>query len=186
MEMRACIEPDVARLCAMRAVPTITEQVRDLATRMSLIQPEPCESAGPARVPGPLGPRGWPSRPRWSSWGHSIGSFGRSSWMAPTTSPIAYRLSPIAYRLAFNALRHTAAPLDDLLLPLRASELRNSFTRRALVAAITDGRAQRAAADRKLLTLGSAEMAVALSGGGPSRSIVAPKKRWSGATVGKK
>ena len=154
MEMRACIGPDAARLCAIRVVPTVAERLADIVARMAQVTNDPDDPDDPDdRVLANLGELDW------------------EMWEL-----IVDGADNIAYRLAFNALRRTASPLDELLLPLRVGELTNTANRRVLAAAITGGRADRAeAAARKLLTLGSSELASALSA--DDRKTLRPTRR---------
>lgn len=133
VEMRACIGPDVARLCAVRAVPDDVARLH--ATVRAMHEPAAREDLGELAALD------------WELWGGMVDGADN-----------------IAYRLAFNSLRATAGPLDELLLGLRRDELLAVPRRAALVRAIAAGDGSSAESiAREILGLGSAGIVLALS-----------------------
>ena len=137
LEMRACIGPDAARLCAERAVRGRADDLVSTTEAMAAVLDG---TAGGEATETDLADLADLADLDWRFWELVIDGADN-----------------VAYRLAFNSLRAGVAPLADVLPSLQRDELTDLEAHRALAAAVAhaDGAAAEAAAHR-LLAKGSA------------------------------
>lgn len=148
LEMRACLGPDIARLAADRALPATAERIGAIVEAMAAVVTDGGAADEGAAVGG--------------SADDGLGELARLDW--ELWDRLVDASDNVAYRLSYNSLRRAVAPLDDVLLPLRADELRAMAPRRRLAAAVARGDARGAeTAARRILTLGTAGVIAALA-----------------------
>jgi GntR family transcriptional regulator, transcriptional repressor for pyruvate dehydrogenase complex len=137
MEMRACIGPDAARLCAGRVLPEVARQITDVVDAMA--------EAREGRASGDDLDR--------------LGDLDWTFWEL-----VVDGADNIAYRLAFNSLRDSAKSQRNLREVVVADEWRDLDRHRRLAAAITEGASASAEAiARELLSQGTTAVTALLA-----------------------
>lgn len=152
LEMRACIGPDAARLCADRAVSGRGDDLVATAAAMAEVLDADDATTTEDRLAAL-------AELDWRFWELVIDGADN-----------------VAYRLAYNSLRAAVAPLADVLPTLQRDELADIDAHHALAAAVAAGDAAAAeAAARDLLAKGSAAV-VSLLTADPASATTDPEE----------
>lgn len=150
MEMRACIGPDAARLCALRGVTPLGLDLAALVDEMQEVLPVAASTR-----------RGAPTATH-----EQLTALADLDWRF--WELVIEGADNVAYRLAFNSLRAGSEPLGELLPLALADELRDVPAHRTIADAVIEGDAAASeAAARELLAKGSAAIVALLAGVDP-------------------